>query len=450
MTFQQNIESVNTFGPINGFSKLSKNERIALVSNRYINGSSKDDTVKLLKSYWHRDEGVQKILDQFSENTITNFYSPYGVVPNLLVNDRLYCVPMVTEESSVVSAAAKSTKYWLARGGVRSKVISTAKIGQIHFLWQGSSQILFNFFESIKEQLLASIHPIIQNMEKRGGGVKQINLVDRTHDEQDYYQIVVTFDTCDAMGANFINSVLEKLAHEFSLKIKLSSTLQGPSKDITIIMSILSNYAPNCLVRSSVECDIDKLDEAKLGLAPEVFAQKLVMATKIAQIDVGRAVTHNKGIFNGIDAVVLATGNDFRAVEACGHAYAARDGKYKGLSLAQIRGRKLRFSLEIPLAIGTVGGLTSIHPMAEMSLEMLGKPNSTRLMEIIAALGLMQNFAALRSLVTSGIQKGHMKMHLINILNHLNANELERAKVQEYFQDKVISYTSVREYLETL
>jgi hydroxymethylglutaryl-CoA reductase len=185
-------------------------------------------------------------------------------------------------------------------------------------------------------------------------------------------------------------------------------------------------------------------------MGPLEFAQKFARAIRISKIDVTRATTHNKGIFNGIDAVVLATGNDFRAVEACGHAYAARDGQYRGLSDVEIVDGKFRFSLEIPLAIGSVGGLTSLHPMARLSLDMLGRPGAAELMKIVASIGLAQNFAAVRSLVTSGIQKGHMKMHLMNILNHLEASEAEREKAKVYFENEVISFKSVREFIAGL
>ena len=174
------------------------------------------------------------------------------------------------------------------------------------------------------------------------------------------------------------------------------------------------------------------------------------LAINIAHVDTHRATTHNKGIFNGIDAVALATGNDFRAIESCGHTYAARDGKYRSLSYAEIKDGVFRFWLDIPLSVGTVGGLTSLHPLARRSLEMLGKPSADELMMIIAATGLAQNFAAVRSLVTTGIQQGHMKMHLMNILNHLEATEKEAILVLSHFKDKLVSFTAVRDFLTVL
>jgi hydroxymethylglutaryl-CoA reductase len=223
------------------------------------------------------------------------------------------------------------------------------------------------------------------------------------------------------MGANFINSILEQVATEF--KTRVSEDLKPQSNDFQIIMSILSNYTPECLVECSVSCPITELGHFSDAMGPHEFAQKFVNAVKIAQVDTNRAVTHNKGIMNGIDAVVLATGNDFRAVEACAHAYAARSGQYQSLSEAKIIGDEFHFTLKLPLAIGTVGGLTSLHPLAKASLMILEKPSAEKLMMIMASVGLAQNFSAVKSLITTGIQKGHMKLHLLNVLNQLGADQ---------------------------
>ena len=178
------------------------------------------------------------------------------------------------------------------------------------------------------------------------------------------------------------------------------------------------------------------------------LAERFSMAVRIAQIDPYRATTHNKGIYNGIDAVVLATGNDFRAIEACGHTYASRDGQYRSLSTCSVREGMFHFELKVPLAMGTVGGLTALHPLAKRSLEILGHPTAPELMCITAAVGLAQNFGAVRSLVTTGIQQGHMKMHLTNMLNHLGATEEEAAAAQHYFQSQTVSFSAVRAFLE--
>lgn len=214
-------------------------------------------------------------------------------------------------------------------------------------------------------------------------------------------------------------------------------------------MSILSNYTPDCLVRAWVECPIDELGTFEPYTSLQL-AERFQKAIQIAKVDPYRAATHNKGIFNGIDAVVLATANDFRAVEANGHTYAARDGQYRGLTDCTISDGIFRFWLEIPMAIGTVGGLTSLHPMAKHSLELLGHPSAEDLMMIIAVMGLAQNFAAVRSLVTTGIQKGHMRMHLYNVLASLNATEKEIEQAVVHFRNEVVSYSAVRDFIGNL
>lgn len=430
---------------MSGFSKLSKFEKIDLIVKNYFSDS---DSAKIaFKKYWHDDEQLQKTLDEFSENTLTNYLFPFGVVPNILLNGELKCVPMVIEESSVVAACSRSANFWLTRGGFHAEVISTIKVGQVHFIWKGDSQKLEVFFNKVKKELLSSTDFLTENMQKRGGGLISLELVDRTIDEEGYYQLLAKFETVDAMGANFINSVLELLGRTFKEMVSLADEFSKVERDLQIVMAILSNYTPDCRVKAFVECDIEDLEESSLGMSAEEFAMKFKRAITISKIDVTRATTHNKGIFNGIDAVVVATGNDYRAVEACGHAYAARDGQYRGLTDVSLSNNKFRMTLEIPMSIGTVGGLTSLHPMSKMALDMLGRPTAPELMKIIATIGLAQNFAAVRSLVTSGIQKGHMKMHLMNILNHLEANIDESTAAKKHFENEIISYKSVREFV---
>jgi hydroxymethylglutaryl-CoA reductase len=209
-------------------------------------------------------------------------------------------------------------------------------------------------------------------------------------------------------------------------------------------MSILSNFTPECLVRAEVSCSIDDINEGS-GIGNQEFADKFCRAIRIASIEPYRAVTHNKGIMNGIDAVIIATGNDFRATEACAHAYAAKDGRYTSLTHASAKDGIFKFWIEIPLSIGTVGGITSLHPMVKFAHELLGYPNASGLMEIVAVAGLAQNFSAVRSLITSGIQKGHMKMHLLNILNQLEATDEEKIEIVNYFKDKVVSFSNAVE-----
>jgi hydroxymethylglutaryl-CoA reductase len=296
--------------------------------------------------------------------------------------------------------------------------------------------------------LLLEVQHLTTNMEARGGGLKDIELIDCTELEPEYYQLKATFETCDAMGANFINSILEEFATILQEEAKVYAEFSGAERKIDVVMSILSNYTPESLVKAWVECPVEEMgDFPEANLDASAFAKKFRTAVQIANIDTYRATTHNKGIFNGIDAVVLATGNDFRAIEACGHAYAARNGQYLSLTRASINDGVFRFEIEIPLAVGTVGGLTRLHPLSKRSLEMLGNPSAKELMKIMACVGLAQNFAAVRALVTSGIQKGHMKMHLTNILRHFNATEQEVEQALQYFADKTVSFSGVRDYL---
>jgi hydroxymethylglutaryl-CoA reductase len=250
------------------------------------------------------------------------------------------------------------------------------------------------------------------------------------------------------MGANVINTALEEMAK--SLKQYINSNFLSSERDCEIIMAILSNHTPESIVECSVECSIDKLAEISGNLTPHDFAHKFKTAVDIANIDIYRATTHNKGIFNGIDAVVLATGNDFRAVEASGHSYASKDGHYKSLTTAEVDEHTFKYTLRIPMALGTVGGLTKTHPLAKLSLEILGNPSAKELMEITAAVGLASTFSAVRALITTGIQKGHMRFHLSNILNALNANNIQKDKAINYFNDKKVSYKAVQEYIESL
>jgi hydroxymethylglutaryl-CoA reductase len=430
-----------------GFSKLSKEEKIQWLSEEYFSNPS--EAVTTLKQYWNTDEKLQQLHDEFIENTITNFYLPMGIAPNFLINGKYHSVPMVIEESSVVAAAAKSAKFWSTRGGFKATVLNTEKIGQVHFLFQGDSEKLQAFFNAVKPVLLDSTESITKNMQKRGGGIVSLTLRDKTAELTNYYQLHVTFETKDSMGANFINSCLEQLAKTLKEEAQQYDGFSETEKDITVVMSILSNYVPNCIVRAEVSCKVEDLAEKKIE-NPQEFAEKFVQAVRIAEIEPFRAVTHNKGIMNGIDAVILATGNDFRAVEAGVHAYASRNGQYSSLSHAKIENGIFTFWMEVPLALGTVGGLTSLHPLVKMALEILGKPSAQELMQIVAVTGLAQNFAALRSLTTTGIQEGHMKMHLNNILNQYQATADERKVIAAHFQNSTVTHASVVELIERL
>ena len=397
-----------------------------------------------LIKYWNSDPKVQEIHDEFIENTLSNFYMPFGVAPNFIIDGESYALPMAIEESSVVAAASKSAKYWSKRGGFHTKIISVEKTGHIHFLFDGNKNEIKRFFKNHKKQLLESCDDISLKMRKRGGGILSMSLKDKTLDLKNYFQISVCFDTINAMGANFINSCLEKIAE--TLKDEFLKSSLNETCELNIIMSIMSNYVPNCLVKSWVSCPLEDLNQNE-GINGREFAEKFINAVNISKADTSRAVTHNKGIMNGIDSLVLSTGNDFRAVESSIHAFASKDGKYQGLTNAFIKNGIFTIDLTIPISVGTVGGLTTLHPLVKWSLELLKKPNSKKLMSIICVSGLAQNFAAVRSLITSGIQKGHMKMHLLNILNQLNASQKQKSEALLFFKDHKVNFSNVEKFL---
>ncbi|MDC1416781.1 hydroxymethylglutaryl-CoA reductase, degradative [Flavobacteriaceae bacterium] len=432
--------------PISGFSKLSKAQKIAWLTKTYFNEN--EQATDVLQRYWNSDNELQKLHDDFIENTISNYYLPMGIAPNFLVNQDLYAIPMVIEESSVVAAASNAAKFWLDKGGFTTQVISTIKNGQVHLNFFGNTADMTAFFGVIKPKLIASISQVETNMKKRGGGLLDIQLIDSTDTLDGFFQLHCTFETLDAMGANFINTCLETFAQTLEREAKTYKAFNTSQTYPEVVMSILSNYTPECLVRASVSCHVDLL--AQKDLDGSLFAQKIVRAIAIAKATPRRAVTHNKGIMNGIDAVILATGNDFRAVEAAVHAYACKDGQYSSLTHASVENDIFKMWIELPLALGTVGGLTSLHPLVGFAFDLLQKPNAKKLMQLVAVAGLAQNFAALRSLVTTGIQKGHMKMHLMNILNGVQATDAEKALAATHFTSHQVSHSAVIAFVEQL
>ena len=428
-----------------GFSKLSRDKKISWISKNFLDNSNEFESI--LNKYLNDDKNIQSIHNSLSENVISNFHLPYSISPNFLINNKNYCIPLVTEESSVVAALSNSSKFWYDRGGFKSKVLSKIKTGQVHFKYDGNAESLEKFIIENEHRLIESTDRITKKMRERGGGISNIKLVNKSKELKSYYQLHVDFNTIDSMGANFINSCLEIISKNFKELLNDSSKFKESEKRIEIIMSILSNYTPECIVESSVECKIDDLSDID-GITSKEFALKFKNAFDIANIDISRAVTHNKGIMNGIDAVLISTGNDFRAVEAGIHAFASSKGMYKSLSECTIINNIFKIKLKIPLSIGTIGGITDIHPMVKLSLKLLDNPTSDKLMNIICSVGLAQNFAAVKSLVTSGIQKGHMKMHLINLLIKQNATKDQINKSEAYFKDRDINSQSVKDFLD--
>lgn len=428
-------------GLVSGFSKLSKEEKINWLVYNFSNTPA--ETRATLEQYWNPNAKVQAIHDEFIENTLTNFYLPWGIAPNFVIDNELFAVPMAIEESSVVAAASKTAKFWSEKGGFKTEILGTVKVGHVHFIYKENN--VKEFFDTNLDKFYQSTQSITINMRNRGGGIKEIKLIDKTAEMAHYYQLEVTFETVDSMGANFINSCLEAIAQ--SMRNEVLPFITDPDQ-FEVVMSILSNYTPECVVKTWVEAPVEEMSYG--GMEGAKFVEKFQQAIQIAKIDPYRATTHNKGIYNGIDSVVLATGNDFRAIEAAGHAYASRDGQYRSLTDCEVVDGVFKFWLQVPMALGTVGGITSLHPMVKLSLDILNRPSATTLMKIASTVGLTQNFAAVGSLVTTGIQQGHMKMHLLNILNQLGANNQEKERIIEYFKDKTVSYHEAKQMLDEI
>ncbi|MFN3555607.1 MAG: hypothetical protein ACK4VN_06565 [Bacteroidales bacterium] len=426
---------------ISGFSKLTREEKIQWLA-AWLNDA---DLQPFLDQFRLTDGTLQERFDSFSENTLSNYHLPWGMVPNVLIDDQVFHVPVVIEESSVVAAASKAAAFWAKRGGFKTLSVATLKKGQLHFTFDGNRQLLLKAWDEISQKLRQGVSSLTSNMEARGGGITSLQLISIAGLPSEYCQLELEAETRDSMGANFINSILE----EFGRILPGIIQHAGVEGNVEIIMAILSNYTPQSRITMQLEAPVGTLQWHKEMSASD-FARRMKWAADIAWHDTGRAVTHNKGIYNGVDAVVLATGNDFRAVEAAGHAWAARDGKYRSLSTVEINDGIFHMQLDIPLALGTVGGLTNLHPLAARSLQILGNPSAQTLMKVAAAVGMANNFAAMASLVTTGIQQGHMKMHLQNILNALQVSPQMQPRVVEYFSDRTVSVAAVRDYVATL
>ncbi len=428
---------------LQGFSKYYKEQRINALIRKY---GFESDMADWLSTFETSDKTIQKIIEDLSENPVSSFHLPFSIAPNFVVNGKNLFFPLVSEESSVVAALANAAGFLARRGGFHAEVLGTEKRGQVHFKWIGNPEKLNLLFPEIREKLIAESKFLTAKMEARGGGINSIELRNKSEVLPGYFQLDAGFETCDAMGANFINSCLEQFAKSLQDYFRSSEKVSSEEQNCEIIMSILSNYTPESRVSAWVECPVDDLLEGKSPEECQLFAEKFEQAIRVSQADVSRAVTHNKGIFNGTDALAVATGNDFRAIEACGHAFAARSGQYSGLTDVQIKDGRFRFSIEIALAVGVIGGVTAVHPLAKLAMKILDHPSAKELMMYLAVAGLASNFGAVKALVSVGIQRGHMKMHLSNILNQLHVPEENRAEIQHYFQDKTVSFSAVEEF----
>lgn len=377
------------------FYKKNQSERLAIIATEC--GLSDDQVAKL------RQRAAAGDAPMLIENYLTAFQLPEGIAVNFVVNDKDYVVPMVTEEPSVIAAASNGAKQIALAGGFRSEVQSRLLSGQIVLSDVKVFASIDDWIALHQNELLevaAQAHPTIV---QRGGGPKTL----RTRDlGQGYVSIDLTVDVQAAMGANMMNTMLEAVAHVIQTRFHRAT-----------LFSILSNAAEQSLVTATVQVPV-----AQLG---EQTAIRIAQASQIAQIDPMRAVTHNKGIMNGVDAVVIAMGNDWRAIESAAHAYAVQDGQYRGLSQWHLQDDQLIGSITLPMPVGTVGGATKVLPLVTINQQIADINDPEALMQLVAAVGLAQNFAALKALVTSGIQAGHMKMQLRSLAMSVGATDTE-------------------------
>ena len=381
----------------------------------------------------------ESVAGQMVENQIEIYGLPYGIVPEIIVNGKSYIVPMVTEEPSVIAAASYASKLINLAGGTTTIQEKREMIGEIAIVKSPLTlEAVKAKLEEQKESLFIIANNAHPSIVKRGGGIRDIWVEEKSSDKEQFYIFYVSVDTQEAMGANMLNTILE------SLVSPIEAMTEGES-----IMAILSNLATNSVVTAKCVLSPRILDTKTTK--GEVVVDRIVLASEFSKADPYRATTHNKGIMNGIDSVVIATGNDWRAIEAGAHGFASLSGKYQPLTnWTKDETGNLVGTITLPLPVGTVGGSISIHPGAQFAHELLGHPSAVELAGIIASIGLAQNFAAVKALVTDGIQKGHMRLqakslglavgatqdelpHLMNLLSqapHLN-QETAKALLEE-------------------
>ena len=417
----------------NGFSKKSYHERLELLKAQALLSPEKQTSLE-------QDEQVSlAVADQLSENVVGTFSLPYSIIPELLVNGQDYTVPYVTEEPSVVAAASYASKIIKRAGGFTAQVHERQMIGQVTLYQVANPEQAQEKIASKKAELLELANQAYPSIVKRGGGARDLH-VEQIKGETDFLVVYLHVDTQEAMGANMLNTMLE------ALKPVLEELSQGQS-----LMGILSNYATDSLVTASCRIAFRYLSRQK-DEAREL-AEKMVLASQFAQADPYRAATHNKGIFNGIDALLIATGNDWRAIEAGAHAFASRDGRYQGLSrwTLDVEREELVGQMTLPMPVATKGGSIGLNPRVALSHELLGNPSAKELAQIIVSIGLAQNFAALKALVSTGIQQGHMKLQAKSLALLAGASESEVAPlVERLIADKTFNLETAQRYLENL
>ena len=413
-----------------GFAKLSPTERIEALLKE---GLLTWDEAQILKE----QKGLPlSIADQLTENVLSTFDLPFSLAPYFLINGRDYVLPMVTEEPSVVAAASFAAKLIQRSGGFTTQVHQRQMIGEIALTDVKDVEMASKRILEDKETLLQLANEAYPSIVKRGGGARDL----WAENKGDFLIVYLAVDPKEAMGANMLNTMLEALTDRIQ---ELSS---GQA-----LMAILSNLATRSLV--SARCTIDFKALSRNPEEAIEIAHRMELASQLAQVDPYRSATHNKGIFNWIDALVLATGNDWRAIEAGAHAYAAQSGPYKGLShwKSQPEEKKLYGEITLPMPVATKGGSIGLNPTVQVSNRLLGEPSAIELAGIIASLGLAQNFAALKALVTTGIQAGHMKLQARSLALLAGAKEEEVPRlVSQLLENKPFNLEKAQTLLQEL
>ena len=413
-----------------GFAKLSPTERIEALLKE---GLLTWDEAQILKE----QKGLPlSIADQLTENVLSTFDLPFSLAPYFLINGRDYVLPMVTEEPSVVAAASFAAKLIQRSGGFTTQVHQRQMIGEIALTDVEDRNTASKRILEDKETLLQMANEAYPSIVKRGGGARDLWV----ENKGDFLIVYLAVDPKEAMGANMLNTMLEALTDRIQ-------ELSGGQA----LMAILSNLATRSLV--SARCAIDFKALSRNPEEAIEIAHRMELASQLAQVDPYRAATHNKGIFNGIDALVLATGNDWRAIEAGAHAYAAQNGSYKGLShwTSHPEEKKLYGEITLPMPVATKGGSIGLNPTVQVSHRLLGEPSAIELAGIIASLGLAQNFAALKALVTTGIQAGHMKLQARSLALLAGAKEEEVPRlVSQLLENKPFNLEKAQTLLQEL
>lgn len=387
-----------------------------------------------------------ELSDSFIENSIGAFPLPLGIATSFKVNGRDYLVPMAVEESSVVAAASNAARWAYENGGFHAEASPQIMIGQIQLLdlapeeMPSVAQILY----ANKNKILSLVNEGHPKLVIRGGGAKEIEVRSFPDAPIPFMVLHLLIDTQEAMGANIVNTACETIAPHIEI-------ITGAR----VCLRILSNLATHRIFKAKCSIDPEMLKTQDKNLNGTIhgsdIAKRIVEAFVFADNDPYRAATHNKGIMNGVDPVVIATGNDWRAIEAGAHAYAAQTGRYRSLSRWSFDGSLLHGELSLPLQLGTVGGVTRLHPMAQAALKILGSPTVSELGMVIAAAGLASNLAALRALCTAGIQKGHMRLHAKNIALAAGAQGAEVEQVaQQLVLRKSVSLSTAEDVLNLL